>query len=759
MSEEAPRRLRITIRVPAALAESEDAASPESQALQSMRQTRARSRAATSEPLVVPEEPERPPPSPSQQHTWQRFSRPQPTQRSPLRGILRNHGSNRGTRSRRGRRSGVHFEDEEEDEESQQENEGESDDEITNEIRRVNQELDNHSVQDIEDAVRGNTAMNPIYVDNMARMATMGHDDSDDPDISEFEDSDLEEPKDASEVLGEKISDPDWKDIAPALQVEIVENMFESGRTWNQTREALQLDEEEANLTLRFMMTRNSQINRENEALAQMRENQLQALMNIDNSDIRSSDVPHQLILRRTRETLSELTEHGNGPFPDLLLCQAADVLAGRQYLHRRNLPRSLAGFWDNRLVNLQTSGNSNDIQPERFEWNGNVEIESEVTNGGQQLQRLRTGRARPGRQPVPIEGMGSVNPGNLVASPDTAARQAQMVDWRRYYIDPTHAPRPNDPTAPRPSVRLGGLISLRVGSDHAARIYDSEELERVTGRRIPLRDLAPRRSLVIRAPVYTLADDTPTRATFSSSQLNYLDQLCTTVPPRYWQQNCIAQWNQAYLPDFPEPPPAPVKRSLGGRWSLRLARRDPAIGQRRFERQIEEARVEAEEARAEARAIRLREEIDLELQNAAAASELAAAAAATGDSPAFASLNTDMFTQEISDLPDMDDIFFTNPLSDDPLLSAINGRVSPYNEELDTTGQGFFTPEFIDALLLMHENRGCAPDPWEAIEALDDENNARGEEARDADGDTAMNENLSDLSDIDESFFDAMEM
>ncbi|KAJ6013595.1 hypothetical protein N7540_008186 [Penicillium herquei] len=826
-----PRRLRLTIRMPAALAESADVESPESQAIQSMRQTRARSSAAGAHPLVVPDEPETPvrrrratrntsravpfnPNLPPAAFPSLPFGTPQ-TDQSPeanrpgqLRGILRNNGSNRDTRARRARTSVVHFEDEQL-EQPEQENyqEVESGDELT---RELIEHLAESPVQDIENFARGNTAANPIYVDNMAQMAAMGQDESDDADVSDFEDSDLEdgeledsdleEPRDASEELGDKIPDPAWENINPGLQVEIAENMFESGRTWDQTVEALQLNEAEANLLTRFILTRNAQIQRENDSMERMRENQLQALMNIDNSDIRANDVPYQLILRRTiRDTFSELRHYGNEPFPDLLLCQTADVLAGRQYLHLRDLPRSLAGSWGNRLVNLQSSGNSSDRQPERFEWNADLEVESEVTIGGRELQLLQTGNIqRPVRriEPAePIEIREVVNPANLVPRPGSPARQAP-VDWRRYFDVPTNVSDRSESSSPEiptetPAYRLGGFIGLRIGYENAARIRDSVQLERVTGRRIPLRDLTPR--VGPHGRVYGLAANSPTRASFNAHQLAYLDRLVVTVHPENWVESTQTTFGQPILPDLQAVPPnAPIKRALGGRWSLRLRRFNPAVAQRRYLRQIEAARVEAVEARAQAEAERLeaeqnrlRNEIELEIRNAEAASQRAAARS-TGHSPAFSyrtlsTLEADLLAQEMTGLPTMEDVFFLSPnrLNDDPLLSAINGRVSPYNDELDTTGQGFFTPEFIDSLLLMHERRDYATGPFvgpfenpfesssenpfevpAAIESVADATNAGGERAQDADGDVAMSEEvLSELTDVDENFFDAMEM
>ncbi|KAJ5633875.1 hypothetical protein N7528_001717 [Penicillium herquei] len=932
-----PMRLRVTLRAPAALAESGDLDAIRS--VEHVHQTRARSSLTGSAPLIVPEEPEprsrrrrrttagnvsrsvpfnpdlppaafptlpfdtprNPPTTQASQadqtsqtaqesqngqdsqtaqdpengqtqgsqtgrtsqaaQTSQASQPPQASQTpqaalpTPLRGILRNSGSNRGTMVRRNRKS-VRFADEQPQEGQPQEEQSQDeqpledqpqddehrieDDELT---RDLTEHLNSAPEYEIEDYAQGNNALNPIYVSNMARMAGVSQDDSDDADISAFEDSDLDEPKDASEVLGEKIPNPAWRDIAPALQVEIAENLFESGRDWHEACEALQLNEEETTLLRRHILTRNAQIERENVALETMRANQLRALLNIDNSDIRSNNVPHQLVLRRaTRRTLSELRSYHNGPFPDLLLCQAADVLAGRQYLHLRNLPRSLAGCWDNRLVNLQASGNSQHIRPERFEWEPHLEVESEVAGGGQELQDLQAGRdpfVPPVQWPVrAIEGRGTVNPANLVARPRSPPRQGR-VDWTRYFEpaslsrpdepassshpgEPAPSSRPDEPAIPGPSagreihrfqdlqpdavgwfctlleihrfqdlqpdaidfapsqttpdfqggglhvhppdehsgppippVRLGGLISLSIGHGNAARIQDGARLERVTGRRIPLRELAPQPSL--NGTVYTLAANSPTRATFNPRQLTYLDDLCTSVPSELWQECTAATFNRAILPELVQPPPAPIKRSLGGRWSLDVIQQDPAIAQRRYERQIAEAKVEAKEKR-------LQDEIRREIQEGEAASQLAAATQ-TGDSPAFTSysdVNSDTFTRDMTGLPSMEDIFFTNPLSGDPLLSAINGRVSPYNEELDTTGQDFFTPEFIDSLLLMHERRDYAPSPLEepaASEAVADENNGGDEKARDADGDIAMSEVTSDLSDVDESYFDAMEM
>lgn len=183
-------KLRSTIRAPARYGESNETETPTSVLLQSMRRTRAQSHSASPNPYglnendsiqahVVEFDPRLPPAA------FPTLEQPCPVRTNLLHGILRN---------------------------------GKDDLDPYQTVRRIDKfhlmpdlktsngrdcALGDIPLHSIENYVASNTELNPIYVNNMARMASQSNMHM--PYSAEFEDSDLEEPKDASEILGEKV--------------------------------------------------------------------------------------------------------------------------------------------------------------------------------------------------------------------------------------------------------------------------------------------------------------------------------------------------------------------------------------------------------------------------------------------------------------------------------------------------------------------------------------------------------------------------
>jgi hypothetical protein len=74
------------------------------------------------------------------------------------------------------------------------------------ELKDDDDNVDQATLNDIENHVASNNVLNPVYLKNMAIMAGQVHDNSDEDGSVDSEDSDRNEPKDASVVLGEKVS-------------------------------------------------------------------------------------------------------------------------------------------------------------------------------------------------------------------------------------------------------------------------------------------------------------------------------------------------------------------------------------------------------------------------------------------------------------------------------------------------------------------------------------------------------------------------
>ncbi|KAJ5658547.1 uncharacterized protein N7484_002196 [Penicillium longicatenatum] len=489
------------------------------------------------------------------------------------------------------------------------------------ELKNDDDNVDQATLNDIENHVASNNELNPVYQKNMAIIAGQVHDNSDEDDSLYSEDSDRNEPKDASVVLGEKIADPTWADIVPPMQVEIIENMFRGGMSWKHICTKLEIPREGRNKFKAFLRTRNQQIRRENAHLTKMRENQLRALMRIDNSDIKTNDVPHQLVLRRFFSEAAH--ENMADRIPDFMLCQAADVLAGRQYLARKSLPRSLTGDWDHSLVVLRKPGEDASLEPERFEWKQDLNLAPELTDevkvigsGDHPIIRTKRGYIQC------IAGKGTAYIRDLGLKP---GEEQPIVDWRKYF--PFGNPVPD---AQVPEVEIvgpsDGLIRLTISPGRAAQIdWD--------GRNISQEDPmiysgsspgTPQRQLCTPNPAWSpdvAPDDTPIKRTINPKMLaaqlaalpgrpletlqvgKEIHRALSLIHPK---QSRIHK--RTYSPpkqgifsvrrahEFKRRESMPLKRSMGGCWSMSSIHYvNPAIGQNRYSQQIQEAKYEAQ--------------------------------------------------------------------------------------------------------------------------------------------------------------------
>lgn len=356
--------------------------------------------------------------------------------------------------------------------------------------------------------------------------------------------------------------DPAWSDINPALQAEIVENLLKKA-DWENVCSRLGLTEDDRMKFASYLDKRNKQILRENRRLEEMRRKQLQALMRIDNSDIKRNNVPHQLVLRRlTRVTTNRLLDQ---KYTDLLMCRAADVLAARQYLHRRSLDRSLAGDWGHSLVILQEP-EGNDLDPERFEWQENLSLLPELLD----LNGLPERRDELDTQAkhdfiLRIGRRNTVNPADLVLRRNETS---PVRDWGRQFPfrfrewDPISLPQEN----PERKRQSEGMVCLNVGVEKAAQIRQLEE-GGASLMHVPSAQLSSPPA----APIVT-----PSKVPFG---------------PITREES-----NARLHVEVQDKQPKPVTRSLGGVWSMNVL--DPSASQARFTKKINIAKFEAYQQR-----------------------------------------------------------------------------------------------------------------------------------------------------------------
>lgn len=340
------------------------------------------------------------------------------------------------------------------------------------------------------------------------------------------------------------------------MQVEIVENTMKH-HTWRRVCDLLGLGPEERAKFMDVLGIRNKQIERENKRLEQMRRKQRNALMNIDNSDLKRFQPPPQLVLKRiARETTRSLVVT---KYTDLLMCQAHDVLKARQYLHQHGLPRRYAGDWGDSLVVLRESEDSTQ-EPDKFEWEENLRF----IPPPQETQDPMNPFADPvsNAKSAFIQSFGprgTMNPRDLVRR---SSDPEPIVDWSKYFE--RNPDSSWNTQRVRHEGRHGGLLKVNVGTHRAAEIQQYDE----TGVR-PQGWPLPRRQLVsgkqMSSPPAS-PGETPSK------------------PPR----------GGPAQPSF-QLPSRPFSRVLSG--TRRLAALAPSESQSRFQEKMHQARLERMQA------------------------------------------------------------------------------------------------------------------------------------------------------------------
>lgn len=155
-----------------------------------------------------------------------------------------------------------------------------------------------------------------------------------------------------------------WEDLSPILQTEIVRNLSHI-YTSSHIAALLELDINEQKIILEHSSLRKAQWEEENRKLYQMRDKQLRALLRIDNSVLKRSRVPGQLVFRNVskhyiRNPLARAD-------PDYFMIKASDLLAARRYLRRKGINPRFAGEWENDMAAIQRP--AKDYEDEDLRW------------------------------------------------------------------------------------------------------------------------------------------------------------------------------------------------------------------------------------------------------------------------------------------------------------------------------------------------------------------------------------------------------
>lgn len=326
--------------------------------------------------------------------------------------------------------------------------------------------------------------------------------------------------------------------------------------------------------------TRNQQISREDRALAQMREKQLAHLMNTDQSILRDNEVPHQLVLRRiSKQMHNRIIEMGK---PELQFCQAVDILAARQFLRRRHLKDDLAGEWGSPMVELASIRQTeNRDLPERFQWKDDWALPANcfISPHGP-IRDCAPGPSFAGMATFTKSMCSQGGPYTTINPRDTFRddNDQSFEKWAEYIPFFLREEFQKAHKKVRDCVRMemasprniSELTRVRVGPRREARIslafrdQTFEEMLRVARER----EYRKERQQQPHVPLSLIDED---------------DGGTPSKPPKNTQ-------------GYPRLHDEPLTRSMGGCWSLNKIH--PSVSQSRYERQIEEARLDHEEGK-----------------------------------------------------------------------------------------------------------------------------------------------------------------
>lgn len=371
------------------------------------------------------------------------------------------------------------------------------------------------------------------------------------------------------------------------MQLQITAALLKT-HNWNTICNDLGLNKEDRTKLKHYFVTRNKQILREDRILGKMREKQLAHLVNMDQSILKNNDVPLQLVLskisRNAHAVILEMSE------PELEFCRADDILAARQLLRKHGLDEGLAGEWGSPLVELTSNNHAEeDILPEKFQWRDTWTLpENTFIKPHGPIRDCAPGRSF-ATLPSFVKSMCSNRgPYNTINPRETFRDDVDphpLKDWKEhipfYLRDEFQAMSKKIRERIRRQISGTKDISehtrVRVGPRGEARLsptFRDQSLDRWMKRE---QEKESQRALLRRphVPLPLFDDGTPSK----------------------------------FPKGTPSPPGTndtqPVTRSLGGCWSLNDVH--PSVSQSRYERQIEDARLES----AQERQMRVTQSVD----------------------------------------------------------------------------------------------------------------------------------------------------
>ncbi|WEW56660.1 hypothetical protein PRK78_002108 [Emydomyces testavorans] len=230
----------------------------------------------------------------------------------------------------------------------------------------INKRFNGCEIADVDmndDNDDGNTT--ELAEDDVPDMCDMETSDEDEESILEDEDEDDTSGREYG-INPAHFQNVQWRDLSPILQTEIIENLSLVYQ-WPHIAILLHLSSEDQKAAAEHAAARREQAANENEHLKEMQEKQLKALLRIDNSALKKSRVPAQLVFRKiSKQHLRDAKVH---PDPDYLMSTAKEVIAAKCYLRRVGLDPGFAGEWKCDLAAIQQPSGINPSGVEELIW------------------------------------------------------------------------------------------------------------------------------------------------------------------------------------------------------------------------------------------------------------------------------------------------------------------------------------------------------------------------------------------------------
>lgn len=368
-----------------------------------------------------------------------------------------------------------------------------------------------------------------------------------------------------------------WGDLSPFLQCEIIENLarvYEPGYIVR----LLHLSPAEKAAANYHMSKRRVQAQKEAKILEEMRAKQLRALLRIDNSSLKQSRVPAQLVFRKlSKYYLRDTRAHASS---DYLMSTAKEVIAAKCYLRRIGLDPMFAGEWRNELASIQQPPGTNPHEVDSLRWTLDssssttaqdtvAAIKMQAPQPSDDPRRKRCEKYESNKEDTPkkaprvqltncIGNLGAVNPPDSPGSHTRGRRHHVSISGMKTSpeIFGKNTPRgpgnSKNPITPGTESSEEKVVHVKIGPEGAARVDNKTEIT------------TPEKFRFLPSPISFSSSSAPSSKQRSSSFVTQPNLLSRTMETRVTE---VKDRNQNSSTEHTQRGEKPVERVLSGGW------------------------------------------------------------------------------------------------------------------------------------------------------------------------------------------------